>query len=530
MKKIFFNLGCLILLFAPIASSLAQEEVPKGWHHYDRLKDMYNGISTEAAYEFLKGKESTTVVVAVIDSGVDPQHEDLADNMWINPGEIAGNGIDDDKNGYVDDVYGWNFLGDINHDTYELTRLYVVYHARFGSITEEDISKSEKKDYEFYLKLKKDLEWQISNNTQQYNMINQFYTMYKSSSRLIKAYLEIDDLVLDEVKEIESSDSKISGARDLVIYAIESGFEEEEIAEYIESLQNILEYGYNPEFDPRHLVGDNPEDLYEKGYGNSDVKGPGSHGTQVAGIIAGIRNNGIGMNGIADNVKIMAIRAVPDGDERDKDVANAIIYAVDNGADVINMSFGKSYSPQKEAVDMAIAYADSKGVLLIHAAGNDNKNIDEKDNFPTPEYPKSKASKNWIEVGATSWGQEDNFVASFSNYGKKSVDLFAPGVAIYSTSPDNEYASVDGTSFASPVTAGVAALIMSYYPELSSNQVRDILLASSIKYENMEVNKPGDPDSEPEMIEFTELSKTGGVINVYEAVKMAESMKVEKKK
>ena len=255
-----------------------------------------------------------------------------------------------------------------------------------------------------------------------------------------------------------------------------------------------------------------------------------SHGTSVAGVIAAKRNNGIGIDGIAENVKIMAIRAVPDGDERDKDVANAIIYAVDNGADIINMSFGKRFSPRKEAVDKAIKYADSKGVLMVHASGNDNKNIDTRDNFPTRDYSNSKKSaKGWLEVGASSWGDDDNFVASFSNYGKKTVDVFAPGVAIYSTTPGNKYESVDGTSFASPLTVGVAALVMSYYPDLTSNQVKNIIMESSVKFKDTLVNKPGESEDDAGMIKFGELSISGGIVNAYEAVKMAESMQVDKK-
>jgi subtilisin family serine protease len=504
------------------------KSAPEGWHHYDRVKDQYNGVSTEQAYSLLNGRKSRTVIVAVIDSGVDIDHEDLRDYIWVNDDEIAGNGIDDDKNGFVDDINGWNFIGDTEADTYEVTRLYAKYFKRFGDKSESDISKDEKEDYEYYLKLKKDLEWQISENKQQYEMINQFYAMFQKADKLIKAYLDTDELDLNIISRIESPDQKITGSRDLLKYAYENNFDEEEISEYISNLNNLLEYGYNPEYDPRPtLVGDNYNDPFEKYYGDNNVKG-GSHGTQVAGVIAAGRNNGIGMNGIADNVRIMAIKAVPDGDERDKDVANAIIYAVDNGAHIINMSFGKSYSPEKEAVDKAIQYADSKGVLMVHASGNDHNNIDEKDNFPNRKYLKNKEAKNWLEVGASSWGAEDNFVANFSNYGKKSVDIFAPGVAIYATSPDDEYDSVDGTSFASPLTAGVAALIMSYYPEFSANQVKDILLKSSVKFENMMVNKPDSFQDEPAMIEFSELSKTGGIINAFEAVKMAESMMVKK--
>ena len=346
------------------------------------------------------------------------------------------------------------------------------------------------------------------------------------------AYLDTEEVTLEQLASLSSTDAKVSGARDMVKYALENGFNEQEILDYLEHLHIVLDYGYNLEFDPRPTIGDDFDDVYDKYYGNATLYyDDQSHGTQVAGVIAAKRDNNLGIDGIADNVKIMAIRAVPDGDERDKDIANAIIYAVDNGANIINMSFGKRFSPRKEAVDKAIQYAEEKGVLLVHASGNDGKDIDTRNNFPTRDYSNSKKSaKAWLEVGASSWGDESNFVASFSNYGKNNVDVFAPGVAIYSTSPGNEYSSVDGTSFASPLTAGVAALVMSYYPELSSAQVSEIIMESSVKFLELEVNKPGEYEGEPDMVAFKELSRSGGIINAFEAVKLAESKQIGSKK
>ncbi|MEQ8424159.1 MAG: S8 family serine peptidase, partial [Cyclobacteriaceae bacterium] len=307
----------------------------------------------------------------------------------------------------------------------------------------------------------------------------------------------------------------------------ESDLEEfvSQLKEAAHHFEQVIKYGYNEDFDPRSIIGDNYDDPYEKGYGNNDVKGPDSrHGTHVAGIIAANRKNDIGIKGIADNVKIMSVRAVPNGDERDKDVANAILYAVDNGAQIINMSFGKSTSPRKEVVDKAVKYAEQKGVLLIHAAGNDSDDIDVEKNYPTRYYADGAEAKNWIEVGASSWGANKDFVGSFSNYGKKSVDVFAPGVEIYSTTPENTYENLDGTSMASPVTAGVAALIMSYYPEFSALEVKDILKQSTRKFDNLTITKPGGSDE----IKFSDMSSTGGLINLYQALKLAEERKAGK--
>ena len=297
-----------------------------------------------------------------------------------------------------------------------------------------------------------------------------------------------------------------------------------------------LKYNLNPDYNPRDMVGDNPDDLSNRNYGNNDYQGPDAfHGTHVAGIIAAGRNNGVGINGIADNVRIMTVRCVPDGDERDKDVANAIYYAVDNGASVINMSFGKGYSPQKAYVDAAMKYASDHDVLLVHAAGNDSENNDSDPNFPNDEYQKPvkaglfKKAKNvpsWVEIGAMNWKSGDKRVANFWNYGKKNVDLFSPGVQLYSTIPGSEYGNASGTSMASPAAAGVAAIIRSYYPELSALQVKDILMKSVIKQDG-DVYKPG---STTEKVKFTDLCVSGGIISATNAVELAEKTKGKKVK
>lgn len=226
----------------------------------------------------------------------------------------------------------------------------------------------------------------------------------------------------------------------------------------------------------------------------------------------------------------MVIRAVPDGDERDKDVANAIIYAVDNGARIINMSFGKGHSPNKEAVDKAIQYAESKDVLLIHAAGNASLDIDETDQFPMKYYgnDKKQAAGNWITVGASDRESGKGLVAEFSNYGNKNVDVFAPGVAVYSTVPEGDYKENSGTSMAAPVVAGVAALVLNYFPALSATELREIILKSATrKYGKSRVYVPGKKEDE-QKTKFKKLSNTGGIVNAYTAMKYAE--KIYKKK
>lgn len=510
----------------PVTDSL--ETAPTNWFNLDAENFYVQGVSTEKAYEFLKGRKSEKVVVAVIDSGVDIEHEDLQGKIWINEDEIPDNGKDDDGNGYVDDVHGWNFIGgtdgtNVDHDTYEVTREYVRLKEKYEDVALEDIPKKEQAYYEEIMNA---YEQKRAEMEQQYSGFEFFADSYLRSSKLLEAYLDVEEVTADMLKEIETEDEIIQTSISIMEYALSMGFTKEQLKEYEEYYQSALEYGYNTDFDPRHIVGDNYDDITERFYGNNDVNGPDSnHGTHVAGIIAANRGNQLGMEGIAENVVIMPIRAVPNGDERDKDIANAIYYAVDNGAKVINMSFGKSFSPQKEAVDKAVKYAESKGVLLIHAAGNSSDNIDEVSNFPTRQYAESKKeAKNWIEVGASSWKGEEDFVAEFSNYGKKSVDVFAPGVDLYSTTPNQKYESNSGTSMASPVTAGIAALLISYYPDLDVEQIREIILDSTVKFDKLKVNRPGE---EGKLVNFDSLSATGGVVNAYEAVKLAESYQIK---
>jgi subtilisin family serine protease len=362
---------------------------------------------------------------------------------------------------------------------------------------------------------------------QQSENFSNFYEAYKQAKTMISEALGKENFSLEEMQALKASDEKTKQAQAILMYAMANGITEEGFKEAEEYFDKGLKYGYNTEFDPRGIVGDNYAKLTERYYGNNDVTGPdASHGTHVAGIIAADRNNNLGMKGVAENVRIMAIRAVPNGDERDKDIANAIRYAVDNGAHIINMSFGKSFSPHKKIVDAAINYAASKGVLLVHAAGNDSKNIDTAGNFPTVKFKTTqKAADDWIEVGASSWKDSLNLAADFSNYGKNTVDVFAPGVDIYSTAPNGAYKDNSGTSMAAPVTSGVAALLMSYFPNLTATQVRQIIVQSTIKYKGLKVDRPGEDEKDQEkLVAFDELSKTGGVINAFEAVKMAEMM------
>jgi subtilisin family serine protease len=534
MSKLFF--GCFVLFSSFSQSLLGQvvkKQAPRDWFLLDPAQDSIQGLSVEKTYQtLLKDQPSKSVLVAVIDSGIDINHEDLKDIIWTNPGEVAGNGIDDDKNGYVDDIHGWNFIGgkngNVDADTYELTREYLRLNKKFENLSPK-LTKKQKEEFEQYEKIKDKFFKLKEKNEQQYKLYSSLYNNMSKSVDTLKHVLKSDTLSLEKVKSFQTSSPRLLFAKGFMLNLYRNAGEDADVNEYLKEVKEAVDYygvivkfGYNVEFNSRLIVGDDYSNVYEKYYGNNDVKGPeAEHGTHVAGIIGANRKNGIGIKGIADNVKIMVVRAVPNGDERDKDVANAIIYAVNNGAQIINMSFGKKFSPEKEAVDKAVKYAEQKGVLLIHAAGNESHDIDATKNFPTRFYNNGKEAKNWVEVGASSWGSGEDFVASFSNYGKKSVSVFAPGVEIYSTVPGSAYKSLDGTSMACPTVVGVAAMIMSYFPHLTAAEVKNVLIATSRKFDELKVQKPGNGG----LVNFSELSQSGGLINAYEAVKMAQSMK-----
>jgi cell wall-associated protease len=511
---------------------------PDNWFNLDPATDKVNGVSTERSYkELLKDKKSTTIIVGVIDSGVDTAHEDLRKIMWTNPREIAGNGLDDDNNGYVDDIHGWNFIGgkdgrNVKDDNLEMTRLVRKLKPKYDGKTEGDFkSSAEKEEFRLYQKANTEYTKSREQNEQLYNQLKFMYEGFSAMSAKIKSQQKVEKVTVAELEKFTPEDKSDTKLKTLATTILKNNKDRDldglagELKGGMEYYKSQLDYGLNIDFDPRSIVGDDYNNSSERNYGNSDCTGPDAfHGTHVAGIIAASRGNGIGMDGIAADVRIMSIRAVPAGDERDKDVANAIRYAVDNGAQIINMSFGKKYSWDKKAVDDAVKYAESKGVLLIHAAGNDGANIDEEVHYPCKKFEGRGEAQNFLDIGALSWKEGENAVAPFSNYGKKTVDLFSPGVEIYSTVPGSKYKDASGTSMAAPVTAGVAAVLKSYYPSLTAKQIKKILVKSSRKdLKSKKVIKPGTKEGDKDhLVKFDKLSKTAGMVNLYEALKMAE--------
>lgn len=431
----------------------------KDWLALDPKTDSIAGISLYKAYELLKGRTSKTVIIAVIDNGIDIVHEDLKNIIWTNTKEIPDNGIDDDHNGYIDDVHGWNFRGSkdgtiIENEQAGATQIYVAWKNKYENADTNSLKPNEKREWAIYNKAKRE-----------------YFDKINTSK--------------------DSTELKIS---------------------------------YNINYISSKLIANDSENPNNHYYGNPYFKLTSnlSHGTHVAGIIAGQRNNQIGIDGIADNVLIMPIVAsTATGDERDKDVANAIHYAADNGAKVINISFSKVFSTDKKLLDKAIQYAEKKNVLIIHCAGNDGVNIDSANNYhyPIAIYDNGNKASNFITAG---WNRplfDYRLAHPYSDYGKLNVDLFAPGSDIYSTVPNNGYDFKSGSSMSTPVVTGVAALLLSYFPSLSIEQVKDILIKSTFK-QNQMVNRPQTKIQVP----FNSLSHSGGILNAYNAVKMAIAM------
>jgi subtilisin family serine protease len=539
----------LILLSAGLVSiTLSAQETPKGWHMLDKQASGYYGISMDKAYEFVKAKKlkSKQVIVAVIDSGIDTLHEDLKPVLWVNAKEIPGNGIDDDKNGYVDDINGWNFIGgrdgkNVEQDSYEAARVYHNLKSKWENVNPALVRLTPEANAEFEMwRRAKD---QMENSEDKSNafdllLLQKAYSNCLKSDSILRKAIGKEKYTGKELGAFEPTSADAKKAKNN-LYSLMSGNDALETSnqEFLEGFGDYVNSEVKkaeaadkaPEKYRANIVKDNYQDFNDRFYGNNNVyvsDKSALHGTHVSGIIAAVRNNGKGMDGIADNVKIMTLRAVPDGDEHDKDIALAIRYAVDNGAQVVNMSFGKAFSPEKKWVDEAVKYAESKGVLLVHAAGNDGKNIDTTHNYPTPQLLDGTRPNNWITVGASGPKNDskENLVAGFSNYGKKEVDVFAPGVKIYATTPGgNNYQSLQGTSMASPVVAGIAAFILEYYPTLSARQVKMVIEKSAVKHPD-KVKNPGTGDE----TDFSSLSVTGGQANAYEAIKLASTIKGEK--
>ena len=522
-------------VFFEIISSKSQSD---GWFNKSSDEEI-QGVSSNKYYSnFIS--DGQEIIVAVIDSGVDVNHEDLRGKIWINSKEIPNNRIDDDGNGFIDDVMGWNFIGSsdafsefktdekgnltlinklqgqVENDTLEITRELKRLTKLKKIFIENNIyfpKEEEAKLQEYSKKVKAERTAALDSYNYYKDELRKILKLIKT----VKTELNLENINLEILENI-SYENQTESITKLIEYYEYYDNPLKSLTDVMDHFDAIANYNYNVNYDSRLEIVKDITNIY----GNNNVIGPDAfHGTHVSGIIAATRDNDIGINGVAKNVKIMPIRVVPNGDERDKDVANAIIYAVNNGAKIINMSFGKKYSPRSKLVKNAISYAQEKEVLLIHAAGNENENIDVVDNFPTAFYKDYRAS-NWIEVGASNEFLI-NLFANFSNFGSRKVDLFAPGVNIFSTTPNNSYAKADGTSMAAPVVSGVAAIILSQYPKLKANELKDIIVSTGNRYPLIYAYNPNTRESTL----FSDLSSSGTIPNVFEAISYLEKNYVE---
>lgn len=531
MKKLFVRVSLFLLMSAGVFSTgFAQKTVDKdvlNW--YNREKP---GMGTENAYQLVKGKTPVPVVVGVIDSGVDIEHEDLKGQIWVNTKEIPGNGKDDDGNGYIDDIHGWNFLGgadgkNADNENLEYVRIYKAGRAKFEGKQESEISPEDRAAYKLWVECRDKLK---KEKAEAQTMLAQ-YTMLRDQilpivPMLVKKSMGVQNYNLEDLKKWKPKDEEGKQIRELAIQIESGALTQEDLDEGLKHFNDQLEYNLNPDFDGRKVVGDNPDDFSQRKYGNNDVKGPDAlHGTHVSGIIGAIRGNNLGGDGVAAPVQIMSLRAVPNGDEYDKDIALAIRYAVDNGASVINMSFGKAYSTHPKEVYEAMKYAETKGVLLVHAAGNDAEDLDVTQNYPAVKFDfQTEDFKNLLTIGASTRVKKGQLAASFSNYGAKSVDVFAPGFEIYNSIPENKYKNLQGTSMAAPMVTGVAAFLKAYFPKLTMFEIKDIIIKSATPYGKTKQAKPGSGTP----VAFGTLSKSGSVVNLEAAVKLAETASAAK--
>lgn len=535
MKKMFLLICGVVLSTA----SFAQKKSEPGWQLKDFKKDSFYGINVDEAYKFLASKKikSKTVLVAILDNGIDTTHEDLKKVLWRNSKEIPGNKKDDDGNGYADDYYGWNFLGNadgrnVMSNSSEWLRVYWRYKDKYGgkTIDESKLSQDELYQYTLWKKARTGVVG-ISMPADKLDTLQQNLQVVMFCDSLMKQRLKKDEYSLADVNAFVPATDMEKNVKDLLanylkgfdLPDIKNSFAVSQFKDYVVSELRKADGEKEPPVNNRKdITGDDETDPATRYYGNSDVQANDAmHGTHLAGIIGAVRNNGIGMDGIADNVKIMMVRTTPEGDEFDKDIAMGIRYAVDNGAKVINMSFGKSLSPDKKMIDDAVKYAASKDVLLVQGAGNSKRNINGFDNFPNPRFLFTDSiAPNYITVGASDC---NGMAAEFSNYGDKLVDVFAPGVDIYSTLPGNKYMSWSGTSMATPMVTGEAALLRSYFPKLTAVQIKNIICKSVVMPAN-ETIIPGTNDKGY----MNKLCISGGVINAYEAVKLAYAMSTKK--
>lgn len=531
-KTSFFLLLLPLGIVAQKKQVLAEEEL-KTWHFMDFEQDTIPGISLERAYrELLRNKKGQEVIVAVLDTKIDMNHEDIKDQLWVNTDEIPDNRIDDDKNGYVDDINGWNFLGNSNGEDVviqqaESTRIVKRYGSKFESVPKEKIRAEERETYELYLRAKKIYEHDLAETKSDIKYFDSVAVVFKRARDTVEQLLGKAAHTSTGVDSLAKLHPKLEDDLNYYARALKYSITEDLYQKNIDRSTKYLTTMYSLDYDDRILLKDDPQSLSDVPYGNNILINNAldfQHSTPVSGLMAATRDNGVGVDGISNTIKIMPVVMVAEGDEHDKEIALAIRYAVDNGADIINMSWGKYLSMHVEWVRDAFRYAEEHDVLLVSASGNSGKNVDEEITYPNDDIDGVEFVDNFIMAGGHTRAVDSTLVAWFSNYGKNSVDIFAPAHDIYAPEIENGYGTTRGTSFASPLVAGVAALLKSYYPNLTAKQLKKIILESGTP---LDIDVKIRNGENTEMVPFSELSKTGKILNAHNALKMAQNYSSE---
>ncbi|TPN87974.1 S8 family serine peptidase [Aquimarina algicola] len=518
----------------PKAIALSEEQ-QKNWQYKDIINDTIPGISLNKAYnKIIKNRRGEEIIVAVLDTDPDINHEDLINNIWINKDEIPNNNIDDDGNGYIDDINGWNFVSNAkgNSLTYvqmEETRILSKYNNYFEAL--DVISKKDKEKYELFKKADSSYRSIIKETKNSISKYHKYKTIRQRAFKIVSEFLSDTIITIEKLDKIKTSDSIIIKNTKILNHAIKKNFDDDYFNKLIREKDSILEFCMNINYDTRIRINDDQDDITDKKYGSpylSQNINKLKHSTAMSGMIAADRTNKIGLKGVTNNVKIMPLYFTAIGDYTDKDLSLAIKYAVDNGAKIINLSQGKSFSLNQNWVERAIKYAESKNVLIVKAAGNDNLNIDKSDWFPKDQIGKNGKEfvQNVITVGASTFFLNSKLKNNSSNYGKNNVDLFAPGYKVKALKPKNQYGIASGSSYSTAIVSGVAALIRSHHPDLSAFEVKDILMKSGVSYDiDVEIKQE---DGSKKLVPFSELSKSGKIVNAYNALLMAEQISKSK--
>lgn len=530
-----FNLLYVLVFFLSINLS-AQDSKPENFKKHINwwMKEKNDSLASSdilKLFNRLSPRLKTTkqkVVIAVLDADVDIYHKRFKDFLWLNKYETAKDSLDNDNNGYIDDLHGWNFLG-TKKDGSSLEFTLIEETRILRKFSKEEITQlykegsilfsydSVKKSYD---NIKKSLIEKIS----PYKAAEAGYVFCMDTLRKTFQHKKLN---LEIINTLQSKDTIVmQPCINYVKQMYEDDYPFDEFTEYLNYNRKALKTCLNLNYDNRVLVGDDIYDICDSQYGSpifSTITPKMEHGTEVSGVIINA------LTSIQDNYKIsLPIKIMPscitgNGDPTDKDTALAIRYAVDNGAKVINLSQTKSFSINKKFVDKALKYAEKKDVLIVKSAGNEGLNLDEVLRFPNDNNKKGEEFiDNMIVVSGSTKFTNKNIFDSDYNYGKKNVDVFAPGIDISTFSPSNNYTESSGTSYSAPIVATIAALLRSYFPNLSAKQVKQILMDSGTSYN---VNIPfKQKDGSEKMIPFSELSKSGKVVNAYNAFIMAEKI------